>query len=56
MEEDDPPDARFDAVIGGEEQLTVEPPILLSVLGADALEAFGYTAYGGGAPLSTKKR
>lgn len=46
MKEDDSSNARFDTVIGSEEQLTVEPPILLSVLGTDALEAFGYTACG----------
>lgn len=56
MKEDDSSNARLDTVIGSEEQLTVEPPILLSVLGIDALEAFGYTACGSSAQLSEKEQ
>lgn len=44
MEEDDTTNARVDAVISGEEELTVQPPVLLSVLSIDALEALGHAA------------
>ena len=44
MEEDDATNARVDAVISGEEELAVQPPVLLSVLSIDALEALGHTA------------
>lgn len=54
MKEDYSSNARLDTVIGSEEQLTVEPPVLLSVLSVDALEAFGYTACSNSAPLSEK--
>lgn len=54
MKEDDSSNARFDTVISSEKQLTVEPPVLLSVLGIDALEAFGYAACGGSVPLGEK--
>ncbi len=39
MEKDDSADARQDAVVCGEEQLTVQPSVLLCVLCVDALEA-----------------
>lgn len=45
MEEDDATNARLDAIIGGEEELAVQPPVLLSVLSIDALEALCYAAY-----------
>lgn len=45
VEEDDATDARGDAVISGEEELAVQPPVLLSVLSIDALEAFGNAAW-----------
>lgn len=44
MEEDDATDARIDAIISGEEELAVQPPVLLSVLSIDALEALCYAA------------
>jgi len=44
MEEDDATNARVDAVIGGEEELAVQPPVLLSILSIDALEALGHAA------------
>ena len=52
VEEDDAANARLDAVISGEEELAVQPPVLLSVLSIDALEALGYAAY----KLGTQKR
>lgn len=54
MKEDDSSNARLNTVIGSKEQLTVEPPVLLSVLSIDALEAFGYATCGSSAPLSEK--
>lgn len=54
MKEDDSSNARLDTVISSEEELTVEPPILLSVLSVDALETFGYAACNG-ASLSKKE-
>lgn len=45
MEEDDSANARGDAVISGEEKLAVQPPVLLSVLSIDALEALGNAAW-----------
>lgn len=45
MEEDDATNAWFDAIISGEEELAVQPPVLLSVLSIDALEALCYAAY-----------
>lgn len=53
MEEDDATNAWFDAIISSEEELTVQPPVLLSVLSIDALEALCYAAYGSGDPLIT---
>lgn len=44
VEEDDTANARGDAVISGEEELAVQPPVLLSVLSIDALEALGHAA------------
>lgn len=44
MEEDDATNARDNAVISGEEELAVQPPVLLSVLSIDALEALGHAA------------
>lgn len=44
VEEDDAADARGDAVVSGEEELAVQPPVLLSVLSIDALEALGNAA------------
>lgn len=44
MEEDDATNAGGDAVVSGEEQLAVQPPVLLSVLSIDALEALSHTA------------
>lgn len=41
VEEDDAADAGFDPVVGGEEKLSVNPPILLTV---DALEALDHVA------------
>lgn len=45
VEEDDAANARFDAVVSGEEELAVQPPVLLSVLSIDALEALGNAAW-----------
>lgn len=45
MEEDDAPDARVHAIVGGEEELAVQPPVLLSVLSIDALEALSHAAW-----------
>lgn len=47
MEEDDATDAWVDAIISSEEELAVQPPVLLSVLSIDALEALCYAAYKG---------
>lgn len=44
MEEDDATDAGVDAVVSGEEELAVQPPVLLSVLSIDALETLGNAA------------
>ena len=44
MEEDDATNTRFDAVVSSEEELAVQPPVLLSVLSIDALESLGHTA------------
>lgn len=44
VEEDDATNARLDALISGEEELAVQPPVLLSVLSIDALEALGNAA------------
>lgn len=44
VEEDDATDARHDAVVSSEEELAVQPPVLLGVLSIDALEALGHTA------------
>lgn len=44
MEEDDTTNAWVDAVISGEEELAVQPPVLLSVLSIDALKALSYAA------------
>lgn len=44
VEEDDATNARTDAVVSSEEKLAVQPPVLLSVLSIDALEALGYAA------------
>lgn len=44
VEEDDATNARTGAIVGGEEELTVQPPVLLSVLSIDALEALGNAA------------
>lgn len=45
MEEDDASDAGVDPFISGEEELAVKPPVLLRVLGVDALEALGDTTW-----------
>lgn len=42
VEENDSADAGLDAVVCGKEQLTVQPPVLLGVLGIDALESLCY--------------
>lgn len=44
VKEDDATNARTGAIVGGEEELTVQPPVLLSVLSIDALEALGNAA------------
>lgn len=46
VEEDDAADAGVDPVVGREEELAVQPPVLLCVLGIDALEALGHAAWG----------
>lgn len=43
MEEDDATDAGLDAVVGGEQQLAVQSPVLFRVLSIDALEPLGHT-------------
>lgn len=45
MEEDDATNAWLDTVVSGEEELAVQPPVLLSVLSIDALEALCYAAW-----------
>lgn len=45
VEEDDPADTVVDAVVGREEQLAVAPPVLLSVLNPDGIEALRHTAW-----------
>ena len=45
VEENDATNAGGHAVISGEEELAVQPPVLLSVLSIDALEALGYAAW-----------
>lgn len=47
VEEDDATDAVVDLLVGGEKELAVQPPVLLSVLCVDALEALGHAACGG---------
>lgn len=44
VEEDDAADAGLDAVVGGEQKLPVQPPVLLGVLRIDALEALSNAA------------
>merc|ERR1711931_59287 len=44
VEEDDTTNCWLHALVSGEEQLTVQPPVLLSVLSIDALEALGNAA------------
>lgn len=44
MEEDDATNARNGTVVSGEEELAVQPPVLLSVLSIDALETLGHAA------------
>ena len=48
VEEDDATNARTGTVVSGEEELTVQPPVLFSVLSIDALEALGNAACWGG--------
>lgn len=45
VEKDDATNAWLNAVISGEEELAVQPPVLLSVLSVDALEALGYATW-----------
>lgn len=45
VEEDDAADAGVDPLVGGEQELAVKPPVLLRVLGVDALEALGHAAW-----------
>lgn len=45
MEEDDSTDAGGNAVVSSEEELAVQPPVFLSVLSINALEALSYTAW-----------
>lgn len=44
MEENDATNARGNTVVSGEEELAVQPPVLLSVLSIDALETLGHAA------------
>lgn len=44
MEEDDATNAGGHTVVSGEEELAVQPPVLLSVLSIDALETLGNAA------------
>lgn len=46
VEKDDATNARHDAVVSSEEELAVQPPVLLGVLSVDALEALGHTSCG----------
>ena len=41
MEEDDTPNAGIHTVVGSQQQLAVEAPVLLGVLGADGLQPLG---------------
>ena len=41
MEEDDAPDAGIHAVVGRQQQLAVEAPVLLRVLGTNGLQSLG---------------
>lgn len=41
MEEDDAPNAGIHAVVGGQQQLAVEAPVLLRVLGTNGLQSLG---------------
>lgn len=45
VEEDNATNTGVDAVVSSEEELAVQPPVLLSVLSIDALEALGHTAW-----------
>lgn len=45
VEENDTTNAGVGAVVSGEKELAVQPPVLLSVLSIDALEALGYAAW-----------
>jgi len=45
VEEDDAADAGVDPVVGREKELAVKPPVLLCVLGIDALESLGHTTW-----------
>lgn len=44
VEEYDTADAGVDLFVGSEEELAVQPPVLLRVLGVDVLEALGHAA------------
>lgn len=44
MEEDDTTNAWVDAIISSEEELAIQPPVLLCVLSIDALKALSYAA------------
>lgn len=44
VEEDDPPDAAVDALVGREEQLAVAAPVLLRVLHPDGVQPLGHAA------------
>ena len=46
VEEDHASDAGVDALVSCEEQLAVQPPVLLGVLSIDALEALGHATWG----------
>jgi len=48
VEEDDAADARRHAFVGREQQLAVQPAVLLRVLHVDGLEALGHAAWWGG--------
>ena len=41
MEEDDAPNAGIHAVVGRQQQLAVEAPVLLRVLGTNGLQSLG---------------
>lgn len=49
MEEDDTPNAGIHTVIGSEQQLAVEAPVLLGVLGANGLQPLGNAPWKGAA-------